>query len=184
MTSNRGTNPKRTLTPRELFDQDPMQWWTSHAKDVGELMRGESPRGAAVLARAYLETVLDEFLLRLAMNNQDSRNDIVRAVAGGLKRKIEVCRDFRIFDPHTLKYANLIRQIGDRYAHHPELGDFDHDDVLLNHFEEFRHMIGPPPELTSASANRMLGMGLRHVIVILAAWRRDKKEQTNPTPTQ
>jgi hypothetical protein len=173
---------KKELTSRELFDKNPWQWWQSHAEDTAELMRGESPRGAAVLARGYMETVLEEFLLRHALKNTTKRKQLAQAVAFGLEQKIGICKKLHLVKEPALSYMNLIRLIGDRFAHRPELRDCDDDDVVWSNFEKLHGMMpaSPPQELKSEWALALLGTALRHVILHLG----DVPLDTVPYPAE
>lgn len=172
MTKRKPANPKRTLTPRELFDRDPTAWWTGHFADILELMKGETLRGTAVLARGYMETVLDEFLLWHALRDPENRKDLAKAVAFGLDQKIRVCKDLGLVNEIARGYMNLIRLIGDRFAHHPELREFDDDDILLEHVRKLHDMMqfAPPQKDSSRLTISMLVGALRTAVGHMGDW--------------
>lgn len=60
--------------------------WVTHVAAVNELLQNESPRGAAVLARAYLDDSLGSALLTAAIHNTKRRRDLVQAAGNSPRR--------------------------------------------------------------------------------------------------
>lgn len=124
------------------------------------------------MARGYLESILDEFLLWHALKDSEHRRDLAKAVAHGLVQKIEICEKLELISEHPLEYMNLIRLIGDRFAHHPELRDFDDDEILLDHITALyaKHAVAVPVKATAYLARGLLVSALLSAIGHMGDW--------------
>jgi hypothetical protein len=96
-------------------------WYFYHQEHLGELIKGESPRGAAVLCRGYLEAALEELLLLRALNDFSARKSVGRALSFGLDEKIATCSKLKLIRDKTRDDAHRLRQVGDRFAHRPDV---------------------------------------------------------------
>jgi hypothetical protein len=110
-------------------------WYFYHTEQLEALIGGESPRGAAVLCRGYLESALEELLLLHALNDFSARKPVGRALSYGLDEKISTCSKLKLIRDKTRDDAHRLRQVGDRFAHRPDVTGAQ-DEVVMKLLNE------------------------------------------------
>jgi len=109
--------------------------WLSDVRDFRSLLEGESARGVGVLARAYLDDLLDAILRSHAMR---CPGDAARCIADSFDRRIKACRELALLGEQTLGDLERFRMIGKLFAHTPPIRTLTHKDVV----REIRHLSG------------------------------------------
>lgn len=120
---------------------DPPDWkladlgeWTtvlSHQSEFGSLIKGETPRGAAVLARAYLEDVLDTALLTAAINSPNERNELIETARKSFPQKIDAWTKLAKLDKRQCVLMHRLKRVGDAFAHRPRAKSFEEPDIKV-----------------------------------------------------
>lgn len=155
----------------------PWARWFHLTGSFETLLKGESSRGAAVLARGYVESLLEEVLLRHAIANVGDRRAVGRAMAGGFERKIEVAKTILHLDPGIVSRLGAIKGVGDTFAHSPYVRSFL-EPALAQYFNkmDWGLRVRDPatvggtntPVKNENQGNRMLAMTVNHVLAALA----------------
>jgi hypothetical protein len=128
--------PHEGTSAQDEFSAVSWSWYFYHIERLGALIGGESPRGAAVLCRGYLESALEELLLLHALNDFSARKAVGRALNYGLDEKIATCSKLKLIRDKTRDDAHRLRQVGDRFAHRPDVTGVQ-DEVVMRLLDEF-----------------------------------------------
>jgi len=104
-----------------LDNPDGLQEWSDRSNEIRALLLTESPRGAALIARAYTESLLDACLRKA---ERDKRRNYSRALRGGLGFKIETCLKDRLVPRSLATKLCCIKEVGDAFAHNHQIGTF------------------------------------------------------------
>ena len=93
--------------------------WLSHVSESTALMQHETPRGAAVLARAYLEDALDTALLTAAINDTSARRDLIKRASEPFPNKIDAWAKYAGLSASKKHQMHLLVKLGNAFAHRP-----------------------------------------------------------------
>jgi hypothetical protein len=167
-------NPLINFATRELHAKDPWEWGLSHFRTFGQLISGETARGGAVLARAYMETLLEEYLLHLALSDRERRQKITTAIGRNLDSMIRYCHQLPL-DKSVLEKMRLVKEIGDRFAHYPLLTSPKDDSVAMDLFTQLYRESYADGAFKPEESNRLLEAALTFVIGHLGGWDEQMK---------
>jgi hypothetical protein len=136
--------------PRDIPNFREWAAWADHLEEFGTLRENESPRGLAVLARAYLEDALDTALLSAALKDLGERRTLTRAVGQELKRKIEAWVKYAKLSDVEGKTLHFLRAVGNEFAHRPRLVSFSDPEVqrIVQEYAKFA-LVGPVTRYSS-----------------------------------
>ena len=113
----------------KLVDLGEWTTWLSHRTKFGELVEKETPRGGAVLARAYLEDVLDTALLSAAINNPNERRQLTEIATRSFPQKIDAWAKFAKLPKRECMLMHRLKDVGDAFAHRPRAISFDEKEI-------------------------------------------------------
>ncbi len=159
------------------LDGDPPDWkladlavwsdWLLHAAEINELMSKETPRGAAVLARAYLEEAIETAFLTAAINDPNRREEFARNVSKNFPDKIDAWASYTRLEPRVRSAMHCLRNLGDAFAHHPRASSFDEKSIapLMRKLDEVLDGESSPPDKAGGEIGKMrISLALQNCI--------------------
>jgi hypothetical protein len=108
----------------------PIDTTPSDYKEMVEMFKGETDRGAAVLAGSYVENFLGIYLT--ACMTDQTVTDRLFGANGALStfaNRIDFAQAFGFLPPALCADLHLIRKIRNHFAHHPKNASFSHSPV-------------------------------------------------------
>ena len=108
----------------------PIKTTPSDYREMVEMFKGETDRGAAVLAGSYVENFLGIYLTSCMVD--DSVAERLFGANGPLStfsNRIDFAQAFGLLPPAICADLHLVRKIRNHFAHHPLNASFSHSPV-------------------------------------------------------
>lgn len=109
-----------------LDTADALKEWADLSTELDRLLYHESPRGMALIARAFTESMLEACLRKAQRDRTRRKPNYSKVIEGGFAGKIEVCLEDQVV-PRSLKTKLCcIKEVGDAFAHNHRVSTFSH----------------------------------------------------------
>jgi hypothetical protein len=153
----------------DLANFDGWTDWAHHTSEAIDLLANETPRGAAVLARAYLEDALDTALLTAAIHDPTSRKHLVDLAGSRFPEKIDGWEKYARLDRRIASEMRALRELGNAFAHRPRAVKFDEPgiDKLMHKLASTlvdKNKISTPP---SPEGIKTIALALRESLLFI-----------------